>query len=93
MRTFTDAQLQKLTTKPVWLENAAPKMAARVFAGSEGWMIQPTKVHPDGKTIPPYCIYTLPNLDKYMEAGGSPAQVATDLYLINGDAFVKVALT
>ena len=83
MKTFTDAQLQKLTTKPVWLEKVAPKMAARVFAGSEGWMIQPDKVHPEGKTIPPYCIYTLPNLDKYMEAGGTPAQVATDLYLTN----------
>lgn len=83
MKTFTDAQLQKLTTKPVWLEKAAPKMAARVFAGSEGWMIQPDKVHPEGKTIPPYCIYTLPNLDKYMEAGGTPAQVSTSMFMTN----------
>ena len=91
MRTFTDAQLQKLTTKPYWIQNS-PFFSSRVFAGSEGWMIQPTKVHPEaGKQLPPYCLVAIPNLDQLIEGAGVTgtayqAQAASGLFYTNVSA-------
>ena len=91
MRTFTDAQLQKLTTKPYWIQNS-PFFSSRVFAGSEGWMIQPTKVHPEaGKQLPPYCLVAIPNLDQLIEGAGVSgatyvAQAAAKLFYTNVSA-------
>lgn len=67
---LTSQQLAKLTQRPNWLSanNAiSGPIAGRVFASNEGWMLSPTKVHPEGKQMPAECVMAIPNLSEYLE--------------------------
>ena len=45
MRSLTEAQIKKLTDMPEWMKQ--PYYDGRVFASAEGWMIRPSKIHPE----------------------------------------------
>ena len=67
---LTQNQLDKLIQRPNWLSaNTAisGSIAGRVFASNEGWMLAPTKVHPEGKQMPAECVMAIPNLSEYLE--------------------------
>ena len=76
MRSFTEAQLKKLTDMPEWMKQ--PYYKGRVFASTEGWMIRPSKIHPEfpTKQMPAYCIVAIPELSSYMEATPSDGTAA-----------------
>ena len=76
MRSLTEAQIKKLTDMPEWMKQ--PYYEGRVFASAEGWMIRPTKIHPEfpTKQMPAYCIVAIPELSSYMEATPSDGTAA-----------------
>ena len=72
---LTQNQLDKLLTKPNWLNEKTP-IAGRVFASNEGWMLSPTKIHPEGKQMPAECVAAIPNLSALIE--GTVSTVGAD---------------
>jgi hypothetical protein len=81
---LTQAQLDKLIQRPNWLSaNTAisGSIAGRVFASKEGWMLSPTKVHPEGKQMPAECVMAIPNLSEYIEYDeGGPVTAAASAF-------------
>ena len=71
LSTLTAQQLAKLTQRPNWL-SVDSAIGGRVFPSNEGWMLSPTKVHPEGKRMPAECVMAIPNLSEYMEETGAP---------------------
>jgi len=63
---LTQNQLNKLLRRPNWLD-ANTAIAGRVFASNEGWMLSPTKIHPEGKRMPAECVVAIPRLSEYIE--------------------------
>ena len=84
MRSLTEAQIKKLTDMPEWMKQ--PYYDGRVFASAEGWMIRPSKIHPEfpAKQMPAYCIVAIPELSSYMEATPSDG-TASDRRELNED--------
>ncbi len=78
MRSLTEAQIKKLTDMPEWMKQ--PYYEGRVFASAEGWMIRPSKIHPEfpTKQMPAYCIVAIPELSSYMEAPASDTSVVRE---------------
>jgi len=78
---LTQNQLNKLLRRPNWLD-ANTAIAGRVFASNEGWMLSPTKIHPDPmKQMPAECVMAIPNLSEYIEynqSGVTPTEYATE---------------
>ena len=86
MRSLTEAQIKKLTDMPEWMKQ--PYYDGRVFASAEGWMIRPSKIHPEfpTKQMPAYCIVAIPELSSYMEASASDTSVVRE----SNDAIARV---
>jgi hypothetical protein len=63
---LTQNQLDKLIRRPNWLD-ANTAIAGQVFASNEGWMLSPTKIHPEGKRMPAECVVAIPRLSEYIE--------------------------
>ena len=73
---LTQNQLDKLLRRPNWLD-ANTAIAGRVFASNEGWMLSPTKIHPDPmKQMPAECVMAIPNLSALIE--GTVSTVGAD---------------
>ena len=82
---LTAQQLAKLTQRPNWLSaNSAisGSIAGRVFPSNEGWMLSPTKIHPEGKRMPAECVMAIPNLNEYLETVGAPDELNQGLLFI-----------
>ena len=81
MRSLTEAQIKKLTDMPEWMKQ--PYYDGRVFASAEGWMIRPSKIHPEfpTKQMPAYCIVAIPELSSYMEAPAMDTSVVRETAL------------
>ena len=94
---LTQAQLDKLIQRPNWLSAntaIAGPIAGRVFASNEGWMLSPTKVHPEGKQMPAECVMAIPNLSEYLEYNKGTTQSAQFVAATTRDLiFTSVSVT